>query len=99
MEEKKEIQEEEDLGYKVSKTKEPSTGPESPRSVSEKKIKPELPLFMKFYTTYFISLAVLFFAFFKLTVSTGENETPLWVGMITGIASQYMPSPLFNKYN
>lgn len=52
---------------------------------------------IKFYATYFISVAVLFFAFFKLSSSTLDNETPLWVGVVTSVASQYMPSPLFNK--
>jgi hypothetical protein len=47
----------------------------------------------KYLSTYLISLFVLFFAFY-MTIKE-EKDYALWVSMITGIAGQYMPSPLF----
>lgn len=49
----------------------------------------------KYVATYIISTLVLLFAFYMVT-SNGDNESQLaiWVSIITGIASQYMPSPI-----
>lgn len=48
---------------------------------------------VKYFTTLTISIIVLLFACFMIIHE--QNDRALWVSMISGIAGQYMPSPIF----
>lgn len=50
---------------------------------------------VKYTATYLISLLVLIFAMVMIsTESQDGSRFPIWVSIISGIASQYMPSPI-----
>jgi hypothetical protein len=49
---------------------------------------------VKFFCTYLLSLAVLSFAFYMVARDQDDSQLALWSSMITGIASQYLPSPI-----
>jgi hypothetical protein len=49
---------------------------------------------VKFFCTYLLSLLVLSFAFYMVAKDEDDSQLALWSSMITGIASQYLPSPI-----
>ena len=51
---------------------------------------------VKYMAAYSISVLVLFFSFYMLSSNPDSPNTALWSSMISGIASQYLPSPVYN---
>lgn len=53
---------------------------------------------VKYFATYSISFSVLVFS--MVMIASGDdddNKFAIWVSIISGIASQYMPSPIMNN--
>lgn len=51
----------------------------------------------KFFATYLLSLIVLIFSFYMISRDSDDSQLALWSSIVTGIASQYLPSPLLNE--
>jgi len=49
---------------------------------------------VKFFCTYFLSLVVLSFSFYMISRDDDDSQLALWSSIISGIASQYLPSPI-----
>ena len=54
---------------------------------------------VKYIAAYSISLMVLLFSFYMLSSEHGSQNTALWSSMVSAIAAQYLPSPIYNLNN